>query len=87
MNGITWWNVVDDCGAPGEPSISGLFTRDMRPKTAYFAMDDLVNREWRTSTTVKVDGGKASFRGFRGRYRLAWKGADGKEQTKIVSLK
>ena len=24
---ITWWNVVDDCGAPGEPTTSGLFTR------------------------------------------------------------
>jgi hypothetical protein len=36
---------------------------------------------------VKAAGGKASFRGFRGRYRLTWKSADGKEQTKIVSLK
>ena len=87
MNGITWWNVVDDCGAPGEPSISGLFTRDMRPKTAYFAMDDLVNREWKTQTTAKASGGKVSFRGFRGRYRLTWKGADGTEQTKLVELK
>ena len=24
MMGITWWNIVDDCGAPGEPSVSGL---------------------------------------------------------------
>ena len=86
MTGITWWNVVDDCGAPGEPSISGLFTRDMQPKTAYFAMDDLVNREWRTKATVKAQGGKVSFRGFRGNYRLTWKGADGKERTKVVSL-
>ena len=87
MNGITWWNVVDDCGAPGEPSISGLFTRDMRPKTAYFAMDDLVNREWKTRATVKAAGGKVSFRGFRGRYRLSWKGADGKEQSKLVEVR
>ena len=87
MTGITWWNVVDDCGAPGEPSISGLFTRDMQPKTAYFAMDDLVNREWKTNTTVKAQGGKVSFRGFRGSYRLTWKGADGKVQTKLVNVK
>ena len=87
MNGITWWNVVDDCGAPGEPSISGLFTRDMRPKTAYFAMDDLVNREWKTKTTVKASGGKVYFRGFRGRYRLSWKGADGGFQSKLVEIK
>ena len=78
---------MDNCGAPGEPSISGLFTRDMQPKTAYFAMDDLVNREWKTRLTAKASGGKVSFRGFRGRYRLMWKGADGKEQTKLVELK
>ena len=87
MTGITWWNVVDDCGAPGEPSISGLFTRDMQPKTAYFAMDDLVNREWKTKTTVNVQGGKVSFRGFRGSYCLTWKGADGKDRTKLVEIK
>ena len=87
MNGITWWNVVDDCGAPGEPSISGLFTRDMRPKTAYFALDDLVNREWKTNLAAKASGGKVSFRGFKGRYRLTWKGADGQARVKLVELK
>ena len=87
MNGITWWNVVDDCGAPGEPSISGLFTRDMRPKTAYFAMDDLVNREWKTKSVVKSAGGKVAFRGFKGRYRLSWKDESGKELTRLVEVK
>ena len=94
MNGITWWNVVDDCGAPGEPSISGLFTRDMRPKTAYFAMDDLVNREWRTRLTAEVErkggGGESGvvrFRGFRGRYRLSWTDANGKSVEKLVEVR
>ena len=86
MSGITWWNVVDDCGAPGEPSISGLFTRDMQPKAVYFAMYDLVNREWKTKTTVQVDGGKVSFRGFRGRYRLTWKDVAGTVHKKFVSV-
>ena len=87
MIGITWWNVVDDCGAPGEPSMSGLFTRDMKPKTAYYAMDDLLNREWRTKTSVKAQGGKVAFRGFRGKYRITWKDADGREHAKIVDVK
>jgi len=93
MNGITWWNVVDNCGAPGEPSISGLFTRDMKPKTAYFAMDDLVNREWRTRLTAQVkrlgegEERKISFRGFRGKYRLTWTGADGQTKTKFIEVK
>ena len=87
MNGITWWNVVDDCGAPGEPSISGLFLRDMRPKTAYYAMDDLINRAWKTKTTARVVDGKVSFRGFRGRYCLSWKAADGRVAKKLIDLR
>ena len=86
MNGISWWNVVDDCGAPGEPSISGIFTRDMRPKTAYYAMDDLINREWKTKTTAKANGGKVAFRGFRGRYYLTWKNVDGSAGYKSVDV-
>ena len=87
MNGITWWNVVDNCGAPGEPSISGLFTRDMKAKTAYYALDDLINREWKTKTTVKAEGGRVLFRGFRGRYRLSWKGEGGKVASKIAEVR
>ena len=87
MNGITWWNVVDNCGAPGEPSISGIFTRDMQPKAAYYAMDDLINREWKTKTTVKAMSGKISFRGFKGCYRISWKDAKGMPQSKLVEVK
>ena len=34
-----------------------------------------------------LSGGKVAFRGFRGRYRLTWKDADGKERSKLVELK
>lgn len=82
MVAITWWNIVDDCGAPREPSVSGLFHRDMTPKKAYFALDELINREWRTRTTVKAAAdGSVSFRGFRGNYRLSWHDANGAVKT------
>ena len=87
MNGITWWNVVDDCGSAGEPLKSGIFTRDMKPKAAYFAMDDLINREWKTRLKIKASGGKISFRGFRGRYRLTWNNADGTTAVKEIMVK
>lgn len=87
MNGITWWNVVDDCGAPGEPSISGIFTRDMRPKTVYHAMNDLINNEWKSRMTIKAVDGKVAFRGFRGKYRLTWKDDKGATQTKLIEVK
>jgi GH35 family endo-1,4-beta-xylanase len=87
MTGITWWNVVDGCGAPFQPTISGLFKRDMTPKAAYYAMDDLINREWKTKLSVKAEKGKVSFRGFRGEYTLTWKTPDGKMVKKLFELK
>ena len=85
--GITWWNLVDGCSFPGEPQISGLFTRDMRKKPAYEVLDSLVNGEWKTKGAAAAKGGKVSFRGFKGRYRLTWKDADGTEQSKTVDIK
>ena len=68
----------DDCGITGEPTTSGLFTRDMEPKPSFFALDKLINHEWKTRTTVKADeDGKVVFRGFKGRYRVSWKDAAG----------
>ena len=39
------------------------------------------------NVTFKAEGGKVSFRGFRGRYRLTWKDASGKKQSKLVDVK
>ena len=88
MIGITWWNVVDDCGAPGEPLTSGLFTRDMQPKPAYYALDRLINDEWTTRLTVRADKrGTVRFRGFRGSYRITWTDRSGRTQTEEYHLK
>ncbi|OFY01282.1 MAG: 1,4-beta-xylanase [Bacteroidetes bacterium GWF2_42_66] len=88
MMGITWWNVVDDCGAPGEPSVSGLFNRNMEPKPSFYALDQLINQEWKTNTSVKSgENGIVKFRGFKGRYRISWKDKSGKEQQADFYLK
>lgn len=88
MMGITWWNVVDGCGAPGEPTISGLFTRNMESKPAFYALDNLINHEWKTNTTVVVDkNSTVRFRGFKGRYRISWKNSAGEEQVAEFYLK
>jgi len=88
MMGITWWNVVDDCGAPGEPSVSGLFTRNMEPKPSFYALDNLINNEWKTMITVKAgENGSVKFRGFKGNYRISWKDKSGKEQKAEFYLK
>ena len=84
--GITWWNTVDGGGVKGEPLVSGLFTRDMRKKPAYHALDQLINREWMTRTAVPAKDGAVSFRGFRGRYRISWFDAGGIRHEKTVVL-
>ena len=86
--GVTWWNTVDGGGVYGEPLVSGLFTRDMKKKPAYLALDELINREWRTTCEVKTgESGVVRFRGFRGRYRLTWKSADGREKSMICDVR
>jgi GH35 family endo-1,4-beta-xylanase len=86
--GITWWNVVDECGAPGEPCYSGLFSRDMKPKPAYHALNQLINDEWKTKLTVKAaKDGLVEYRGFRGNYRLTWRDDSGEKQRRLVELR
>ena len=88
MMGITWWNIVDNCGAPGEPTISGLFHRDMSPKAAYFALDRLINHEWRTDLEAAPDRkGNISWRGFKGTYRISWTDSKGKTHSEVFTLK
>ena len=84
--GITWWNTVDGGGAKGEPRVSGLFTRDLKRKPAYNALDELVNREWKTRTTARAKDGYVSFRGFRGRYRLTWTSDEGETRAVVVEV-
>ena len=88
MIGITWWNVVDGCGAKKEPTVSGLFTRDMQPKPSYYALNQLINEEWKTNITVQADeNGKVKFRGFKGKYRITYKDKKGKVQVVDYELK
>ncbi len=87
MMGITMWNVVDDCGAPGEPTMSGLFTRDMQPKPAYHAINNLINKEWKTNIITKADNnGNVAFRGFKGKYEISYTDKNGKQKTITYNL-
>ncbi len=86
--GITWWNSVDGCGYIGEPVLSGLFTRNMEPKPSYYALNGLINGEWKTNLDVKAGkGGEVKFRGFKGKYVLSWKDSGGKLRRKYVHVK
>ena len=88
--GITWWHTLDDeflKGVASENGTSGLMDSAANPKPSYRALDDLINRQWRTRLTIAVKDGKVTFRGFRGRYRLSWTDPDGKSAEKIFELR
>ena len=87
VTAITWWNVVDGGGAPGEPSYSGLYDQQMNRKPAYGVLDELINKEWKTDLTVQSDAeGWVKFRGFTGKYRISWTDKKGKQHTKEYVL-
>lgn len=85
--GITWWNVADGGAAPGEPSYSGLYDREINPKPVYHALDSLINHAWKTRLTLKAEAGKPlTFRGFKGRYRVGWTDAGGTAKSAEFEL-
>lgn len=86
--GITWWNMVDGGAAPGEPSFSGLYNKELLPKPVYHVLDRMINHEWKTNLTVNAgESGTVKFRGFKGRYRVSWKDKSGKEHQGEFFLK
>ena len=73
MAGIVYWNLPDGRAWKQEGLLkAGLLDEDLQEKPAYQALDRLINHEWRTRLTAKTDSqGKARFRGFYGKYRVA----------------
>ncbi|MDY9918725.1 MAG: endo-1,4-beta-xylanase [Proteiniphilum sp.] len=85
--GITWWNIVDGGAAPGEPSLSGIYNKEMQPKIVYDTLDQLINHEWKTKLIIKTDkDGLLKFRGFRGKYRVDWKDKSGRKQSLELNI-
>lgn len=77
---IVYWNLADGYAAfttPGNMTEGenyyrgGLLRYDLGEKPAYKTLDRLINREWRTDTTVTTDeNGCATLCGFYGDYEL-----------------
>ena len=86
VDSITWWNVPDGGGAPGEDKLrSGLLNPDLSPKPAYHALRDLIHNEWRTNNQGETNAdGLHVFRGFSGDYRVRIEHG-GKTSTHTVS--
>ncbi|MBQ6824189.1 MAG: endo-1,4-beta-xylanase [Clostridia bacterium] len=79
MEGAIYWNLPDGYAFNAEPGDfsggenkyrGGLLDFDLEPKPIYNTIYDLFHKDYCTNTTVRLEGGKASFRGFYGKYRI-----------------
>ena len=59
----------------------------MRPSWIWDELCPDAEKEALEKASVRAKGGKVSFRGFKGRYRLTWKDRDGKLCEKLVDVK
>jgi len=86
--GITWWNVADGGAAPGEPSFSGIYDKNMNPKPVFYVLDSLINHSWKTRLNIIVNKNETEkFRGFKGKYRITWKDKSNVQHIKEFYLK
>ena len=54
----------------------------MNRKPSYGVLDQLINHEWKTNITTKVDDAQnISFRGFRGGYKITYTNRKGESVT------
>ena len=94
VNGIIYWNLVDDTAYSPAGSLwnenffkGGLVTRAFKPKPAYQAVRNLVRDEWTTRETVTFDPQKPCYlRGFYGTYEVRIKLPGGRVETTTARL-
>ncbi len=79
MEAIIYWNIVDGYAAfakqgdmtSGENYYHGALLRyDLSPKPAFFALDELINKKWRTNFSDTIVNGVMEMKGFYGEYEV-----------------
>ncbi len=83
VEGIVWWNLADGTAYKSENRyFGGLIRNDCSPKPAYEAIDELINRTWRTELSAVADK-RLNFRGFYGTYEVEATCGDRKAKTDV----
>jgi GH35 family endo-1,4-beta-xylanase len=81
LRAITWWDLCDL--ASWQPG-GGMLRADLTPKPVYEQLQRLIHQEWTTRLSAKADaGGRFSFRGFLGKYRILIETPQGKVERDI----
>ncbi len=91
---IVYWNLVDgyaafaplgDMTAGENYYYGGLIRFDFTKKPAYYALQNLIHKEWHTEEEQEITDGNTCFKGFFGDYELEIE-ANGKVYNKEISL-
>lgn len=94
MEAIIYWNLTDGYAAYAEPGDmsygenyyhGGLLRFDMTPKPAFAALDELINKTWRTNLDTVAENGALEMKGFYGTYEVEVT-ANGKTAIQTVHL-
>lgn len=78
MEAIIYWNLVDgyaygkqgDMTSDENKCYGGLFRYDLSPKPAFYVLDELINKTWRTNISDEVRNGSYEMKGFYGKYEV-----------------
>ncbi len=82
---ITWWDFADRNAWQNAPA--GLLGKDLQPKPAYTALQDLIRNQWWTRAALTTDAaGRAAFRGFLGDYAVTLRLPAGTELASVRTL-
>jgi len=89
VESIIWWNSVDGTAVKGEDQWNGGFVNnDFSPKPSYDALNNLINKEWKTNIKSSISGNNSySFKGFYGEYRIKIKQGKKITEQKIIFSK
>jgi endo-1,4-beta-xylanase len=83
---ITWWDFADRNAWQNAPA--GLLGKDLQPKPAYTALQDLIKNQWWTRAELTTDAaGRATVRGFLGDYKVTVQLPAGAEIETALTLK
>jgi endo-1,4-beta-xylanase len=80
---VSWWDLSDRGAWKAAPA--GLLRADMSPKPAYERLQELIRRQWWTSTSGTTNAeGRFACRAFHGRHRLTVQWPDGRESHRDI---
>ena len=85
VEAITYWHFVDGTAGSEDVFNSGFLRRDFSKKKAYYVLENLIKKQWRTDLQFEGAESTRHFRCFYGKYKITFS-SNGKQFEKTVNL-